>query len=291
MVGLVKRPVLCLALWLVGCGGLLVERSVPYDDRFGDDTVMNVYMPVDGKVGRPAVLLIHGGGWRNGGRSHFREIGRRFGHSGYVAGNIEYRLAPENQYPAAVQDSLCALAFFRAESDRFGLDPDRVAVMGYSAGGHLASLMGVAAQLPAIAPDCAAGGTTDPQAVISGAGIHKFDTGLIKSLSSVKKFLGGTQEEIPEVWEEASPVTHVGSNEPPYLFVVGSFDPLLHQQKIMRDALEAAGNETELIIVPGSGHIANTGAGPSDRALGMSLESPEAWLAVMRFLENTVGAP
>ncbi len=268
-----------------------MERGVSYDDRFDKDTVMNVVLPGDGAQRRPGVLLIHGGGWRSGGRWHFRDLSRRLARSGYVVANIEYRLAPKHHYPLAVQDTLCALAFFRAASERFGLDPDRVAVMGYSAGGHLASLIGVAADHPALQPDCVAGGTGAPQAVVSGAGIHDFDTAFARNSFIVGNFLGGNQREIPEVWTEASPVTHVGANAPPFLFVVGTVDPLIRQQRTMHQALLDSGNDTRLLVLPGSGHLFGPGAGPADRAFEMSLETPEAVLATLQFLEETLGAP
>ncbi|MDF1561602.1 MAG: alpha/beta hydrolase [Deltaproteobacteria bacterium] len=280
-----------LSLLITACGGAIVERDVPYDDRFGQQTVMNLYLPGEGGAGRPGVMLIHGGGWRNGGRFHMRDLARRLARTGYVAANIEYRLAPEHPYPAAAQDSLCALAFFRAEAGRLGLDPDRVAVLGYSAGGHLAALIGVAPDLPGIQPDCAAGGTPAPAAVIGGAGVYDFDTDLTRDTFIVPNFMGGSIEELPEAWAEASPINHVEAGEPPFLMVAGTTDPLLGQQRSMLSALRAAGNDARLLVVPGSGHSTGPGAGFTDRAVEQSVETPEAILAIFDFLAETVGAP
>src|SRR5688572_22635069 len=139
------------------CTGAGVEefRGVSYDDRHAAD-VLDVYLPDDGATGRPAVMYIHGGGWSSGNRGHHADHARRLAESGYVAISIDYRLVPDGAYPAAMQDTSCALAFVRAHADEYGLDPARIAVMGYSAGGHLVSLLGVATDEPDFIPDCAA---------------------------------------------------------------------------------------------------------------------------------------
>jgi hypothetical protein len=100
-----------------------------------------------------------------------RPTAQRLAHSGYVAATIEYRLVPDGVFPAAAEDCFCALAFLRAHAQEYGLDPQRVALMGYSAGGQLVSLLGVHAEDPELQdPGCPAGLTFAPAAVIDGAG-------------------------------------------------------------------------------------------------------------------------
>src|SRR5688572_1247905 len=158
------------ATLLAACGGRDVEeRREVYDERFAADA-MDVYLPDDGATGRPVVMFVHGGGWKSGSADHHTDHARRLAEDGYVTVSIDYRLVPDGVFPRQVQDAQCALSFVRAHADEWGLAPDRVAVIGYSAGGHLVSMLGVAIDHPELQTDCAAGPTGAPQAVISGAG-------------------------------------------------------------------------------------------------------------------------
>src|SRR5690349_3783650 len=129
-------------LWtgVLGCtSDVVVERDISYDDRF-DVAKLDVYSPPPRDLPRPAVIVIHGGGWREDSDRDFMEMhSERFAEAGYVAFNIEYRGTPgDGAFPGAVQDTICALAFVRANAARWNIDPDRIASYGYSAGGHLA---------------------------------------------------------------------------------------------------------------------------------------------------------
>lgn len=270
------------------CGAPRALEDISYDPRFGDSTVMDVYLP-DEAGPRPGVLFIHGGGWRTGSRGEYRDAAKRLARSGYVTGNIEYRLVGEGGgYPATVQDCLCALAHFRAHAPEYNLDPRRVALFGYSAGGHLVSLLGVAARAPSHQPDCAAGPTDPPNAVIVGAGPSNLRG---RDHRWVREFLGGTEAERPDIYAVASPITHVGPGKPPYLFVGGSADWFvsIDDAYAMRDALVASGNDARVHKVTGGGHILNATTDNADLTLGTSDLTPEAWVTVMDFLERTVG--
>lgn len=280
------------ALLASGCADVVELTGVAYDQRFGDATTMDVYLPDDGLTGRPAVLWIHGGGWKHFSRSAHTDHAIRLARAGYVSATINYRLVPDGSFPRAPQDCLCALAYLRNHADEYGLDPDRIAVAGYSAGGHLASLIGVAAGVPELAPDCAAGATYAPAAVISGAGPE--DLLAMGDGDAVRDFVGGTPEEVPERYELASPISHVSPDAPPFLFVHGTGDLFVNidQSKKMRDALRDAGVQARLLALPGGGHLTNpdTGLGQADFG-STTIDSPQAWAAIIDFLDQTVGAP
>lgn len=279
-----------------GCAGGGVEeiRGVSYDDRFAAD-VLDVYLPADGATGRPAVMFVHGGGWQIGSRDHHEDHAQRLAASGYVAISIDYRLTPDGEYPNAMRDTSCALAFVRNHADEYGLDPARVAVMGYSAGGHLVSLLGVATDEPDFVPDCAAvpaGATVaPPAAVISGAGptdLRGKDHELVHAL------IGGSEAEYPERFERASPITHVDGAAPPYLFIHGTSDWFvsIDESRRMRDALVDAGADARLLELAGVGHLTGVGGDAGRQELGIiSIDEPEAWIALVDFLHDTIGAP
>jgi acetyl esterase/lipase len=297
-----KRPRVAAAAALVlllvvllssgGCGGGDVKHGVVYDARYGDATNMDVYLPSDGGSRRPAVLLIHGGGWYIGEKEDFILTAHRLSASGYVAASINYRMKSAGMFPAAVRDGACALAFLRAHADEYGIDPDRIVLFGYSAGAYIANLLGVAIGAPGIEADCAAGLTGPPRAVISGSG--PTDLRLFDDAFLVVKFMGGTAAEKPALYDLASTVAHVKPGDPPFLFVQGDADSFVTVKSslIMRDALLGVGTDARMLKLAGGGHLLNAGdSDPADVAFGLSTDTPEAWIAIADFLERTVGRP
>ncbi len=286
-----------LGVWtavLTGCSDVVEKTDIRYDDRFGVD-VLDLYSPPPASEPRPAVLVIHGGGWTEGiYRSSMAPYAQRLADAGYVAVNIEYRLTPDGgQFPHEVQDCLCALAFMRAHADEWHLDPARIAALGYSAGGHLVSMLGVAATAAAVQPDCAAGATTPPAAIVSGAGPE--DMAKLPQVSVVTEFVGGTLDQVPELYKAASPITYVAPGDPPFLFIHGDNDWFVNideQTRPMKKALDAVGTETRLLEIPGGGHIWNRGVdGGAWEVPLTSLDPPEAEAALFDFLAHQIGPP
>jgi acetyl esterase/lipase len=290
---------LVLTLWTqvgTGCGDIETIVGVSYDDRF-ERTELDVYVPAGEAPagGWPTVLAIHGGGWRSFDRGSMAGAAERLAGAGYAVVNINYRLVPAGQYPAAVQDSLCALAYTRAHAAEWQIDPARIATFGYSAGGHLASMIGVASAGAMHQPDCAAGVTGPPAAVVSGAGPE--DMWLFPEVDAVVEFVGGSKAAVPELWDAASPITYVRDGAaavtpPPFLFVHGEEDWFagIEHSEHMRDALVAAGGQAELFSIPGGGHLINrdTAAGRYDLVV-TSTDTAESWLAIVDFLDRTIG--
>lgn len=287
-----KLSLIALVVLAAGCSSYEALPDVSYDDRYGSSTTMDVYLPDMAGKGRPAVMMIHGGGWRLFSKDAYTKDAKRLAEAGYVAATINYRLVPDGQYPLIFQDTVCALAFMRSQADEWGIDPDRIAVLGYSAGGHLASLLGVGIETDDFQPDCAAGSTYAPAAVISGAGPQDLRAHRMAGADAVQELLGGTIDEVPERYDLASPINHVAPDAPPYLFIHGSADVFVdvEQSEQMRDALLAAGNDARLLVVPAGGHLLNDD-GRGDQRLSTSASTPQAWAATIDFLDRTLGAP
>src|SRR6202795_2304937 len=122
-------------------GRVTVEYDVVFG-RGGDrDLKCNVYMPPQAGTARPAVLLVHGGGWARGDRSQLHGYGILLGRIGYVCVAAEYRLAREAKWPAQIHDVKAALRWMRANAARLGVDPNKISVSGNSAGGHLSLML------------------------------------------------------------------------------------------------------------------------------------------------------
>ena len=284
-------PVL-LGLWttvLGGCTDLVVETDISYDDR-SPEAVLDIYSPSPAATPRPAVIAIHGGGWADEiKRDSLAKVAERIAQAGYVTLNIEYRrVGTGGEFPGAVQDCFCALAWTRAHATELGIDPDRIAGIGYSAGGHLVSMLGTAMNDPVVAPDCAAGPASQFNAVIAGAGPQ--DMAALAEAAAVIEFVGGRRDQVPERYEQASPLSHVAAGAPPFLFVHGSSDyfvDLSHSLR-MRAALDKVGTDTRLLEIPGGGHVWNDAAGTWEVPL-TSIDTPAAQAAIIDFLDETIG--
>jgi acetyl esterase/lipase len=280
---------LCPAV-LTACASTVVERDISYDDRHGEATRLDVYRP-PGPGPFPAVLFIHGGGWRGGvTRTDFAGEAERLAGAGYVTINLDYRLVPDGAYPNAPADCLCALAFVRANAARWAIDPQRVGALGYSAGGHLASLLGVAADDPALA-GCPSGPTAAPAAVVSGAGPEDLAT-MGQTGGVVSDFVGGAPDQVPALYAAASPLSHVHAGAPPFLFLHGDADYFvpIDQSRRMDAALTAVGASASLLTIPGGGHIWNRAVdGDAWQVVVASADTPEAWAATVDFLDHTIG--
>ena len=149
----------------------------------------------------PAVVLVHGGGFRRGRPASYLPVAIKLAERGYVAATVSYRLAPRHQFPAAVEDVKAAVRFLRANADRFGIDPDRIGAMGGSAGGHLVLFLG-------LTPNVAEFEGTGPNreyssrvsCVVNYYGPTDFTQSYAKSVDAAEVlplFLGGDLEEQP----------------------------------------------------------------------------------------------
>lgn len=182
----------------------------------GVPLTLDAYLPTT-PAPHPAVILIHGGAWQSGDKISHARFGELMVEWGYAAFAINHRLAPEFPFPAAVADVQCALAWVREHAAKYGVDPDRIALMGTSSGGHLAALAGLAAvpSAPTASwqPSCG-----DPeadlrvQAIISCFG--SLDLVFHANYSEpagniVARFLGQPCEDAPDVCAAASPMTYL----------------------------------------------------------------------------------
>ena len=226
-----------------------LEPDVRYTpDDWPTSQVGDLYLPDREATGalRPAVLLIHGGGWAEPERrSQMASIAEKLAARGYVVFNTTYRLSPTWTWPAALGDLRQALHWMVTESAEWGIDPDRLATFGYSAGGHLAALVGLAP------------GPGQPEIKAVVAGGAPSDLTLYEGGTLVPQFMGGSQEEKPEAYRTASPVNHVDAGDPPVFLYHATNDhlvPPVHAEKFYA-ALAEAGVPRELYWMEGRNHV------------------------------------
>ena len=172
-----------------------------------------------GKKPQPAVILIHGGGWKSGNKSQMKIFAQEIASKGYSCFSIEYRLSPEAQYPAAIFDVKNAIKYIKANAKKFNVNPDKVAVLGCSSGGQMAALIGTTNNNLEFESPSGINENASVQAIIDLDGILAFkhpesEEGKVASL-----WLGGSFDEKPEIWKQASALNHVSASTPPILFI------------------------------------------------------------------------
>ena len=214
-----------------------------------------------GAAALPAVLIIHAGGWDSGSREMERPFARHLAALGYAAIPVSYRLGPKARFPAALHDLKAAVRWVRAHAAEHGIDPDRIGVVGMSAGGQLAALLGATNGLADFEGEVGERGVASAvQAVVDIDGLADF-TGpdLVaqqeKTSSAPVRYLGGNFQQRPEAWRAASALTHVGPLSAPTLFINSTVtSPILPGRAEMAAKLRALGIATDTVVIPDTPH-------------------------------------
>ena len=228
-----------------------------YADDDDPDHVMSVALP-EGDGPFPALILIHGGSWQSGSRFVDEYYARR----GIATFSIDYQLStPETpSWPASIQDVVCSVRHIKENASRYRIDPDRVAAMGWSAGGHLASLLGTLdGDEPFLAEAC---GNSDVSSrvilVVDYFGPTNLEWVGVRApeVLEIVQFLGDNYTENPALWLSASPHYYIGNDDPVFVIAHGTEDTVVPFAISISfaDQLEAAGVETHLVLREGAGH-------------------------------------
>ena len=180
---------------------------------------------------RPAILIIHGGGWRTGNRAQHLPLAQHLAALGYVCFTPEYRLSTEALYPAAAHDLKAALRWVRANAKKYKIDTNRIATVGFSAGGQLSALLGTTGNNPAYEGTSGnMGHSTKVNAIVDIDGILAFihpESGEgddSRSTSAATYWFGYAKTENPDLWQAASALNYVDANTPPTLFLNSGVD-------------------------------------------------------------------
>jgi pectinesterase len=201
-------------------------RGIVYCNLSGRNLLLDAFCPVVVKSKRPAIIIIHGGGWRSGNRSQHYPLAQTLATKGYACFTPEYRLSTEALYPAAVHDLKAVIRWVRQHADEYNVDTAAVTVLGFSAGGELAAFLGVTGNMKAFeGTGCNNNGSTAVQAVIDLDGTLSFvhpesgEGNDSKGPSAGTYWFGYSKKDNYALWESASPLTYVGKDAPPTLFI------------------------------------------------------------------------
>lgn len=220
---------------------------------------LNLAQPPDSPdVVHPCIVIIHGGAWRAGSRTMHDDLARELAARGYVAATISYRFCPQYVFPAQVEDAKCAVRFLRAHADEYGIDADHIGAIGFSAGAHLAMMLGTLDPGDGMEGDGGWGDhSSKVQAVVSFFGPTDFGLEYPpESVRLVNDFIGGTIEEMPGQYQRASPAAHVDAGDAPMMLFQGTRDNLVpwEQATHMAGMLTRAGVPGRVELLLGKGH-------------------------------------
>jgi acetyl esterase/lipase len=247
-----------------------VERNINFATIDGEKLYLDIAAPSTGGP-YPCVVCYHGGGWRGGNRKDLsvgaKDVKGKVGPSiietlaaeGYVAVSAAYRLAPKAVFPAQIEDAKTAIRFLRENAKRYDIDPTRVGAAGFSAGGHLALLAGLADKSAGLEGGLYRDQSSGVKCVVSFFG--PTDLSLYSATPALEDaymvpFLGKECKIDGTVYKRASPIDYVTKSAPPVLMIHGTFDvivPIIHSERLLKK-LQDAGATAELVTVPGGGH-------------------------------------
>ena len=229
---------------------------------------LDLYQPKNRSAGTrsPAIVIIHGGGWVNGDKNRTREFvtGTSLAQAGYVCISINYKLGKNNCWPQNLHDCKNAVRWLRTNAEKLDIDPDKIGVIGGSAGGHLAMMIAYTGDSPSLSPKQPYPGVSDKvRACVNMYGISNLKTrrfteedGTPTEKLKGHRLFSETREGAPKKWELASPITHIRKDSPPTLSLHGTKDSTVSrtQTEELHKVLEQAGVTNEYLSVKGARH-------------------------------------
>lgn len=206
---------------------------------------LDVHRPAKAAASAPVVVFMHGGSWRDGSRQGYRFVGQRLAQAGALVLVPDYRKAPGSAFPDFMYDTARAVAWARANAVRLGGDPDRIFLMGHSAGAHIVALL-----------------ATDPR-YLASVGLAPRDMAGVVALAGPYDFLPLTDPKVQEVfgdegnWPASQPANFADGDEPPFLLLHGRKDRIVRaiNSERLQAKLQAAGSSARYVPVEGTGHI------------------------------------
>ncbi len=207
-------------------GNLDVYQNITYKTVDTVQLQLDIYKKKSIKKPTPTLVFIHGGAWKKGKRQDYLPYLIDFAEKGYITVTVSYRLSSVATFPAALEDVKCAVRWIRKNAAPYSIDPERIAVIGGSAGGHLALMLGYTGD-DQFTGDCPDTVSSRVCAIVDFYGPVDLTTPYARSAKSVIKFLGTTYDDDPGLFEEASPKSYISSDDPPTLIFQGTIDSLV----------------------------------------------------------------
>jgi len=250
-------------------------RTVTYQTADGIGLLMSLFAPLHDDHPVAVVLEVHGGGWQHGHRLLSltdSDTATDLVTAGFMVASIDYRLAPLHPWPDQMIDVVSAVRYLRAHAAELGLDPDRIAAMGDSAGGQLVSLLGTAPDQArwSQGPDAATSARVDAVVDEFGPSNLSADNWPRATAEMIHTVFGAFPTSGDPTLKAASPLTYAAAGDPPFLIVQGTRDGVVPESQSVALAarLRAAGDPVDLMLVDRGGHgLATPGEYPAPAAI------------------------
>lgn len=253
-----------LTLFLLLLAAVFAQADTQTDidyARVGDTALLLDLHTPSGVKQPPLIVYVHGGAWRAGSKSDV-PIAGLLDH-GFAIASVDYRLSTQARFPAQIHDIKAAIRFLRAKASSFGINTEKIAIIGSSAGGHLAALTGVTnghRELEGRVGDHL-DQSSDVSAIVSFYGASNLESilgqstefGLTVRIPALKLLLGDLPEKVPALAKLASPVAHLDKQDPPLLLLHGDADPQMPPAQSV-EFQKAYQSKVRLITLPGSKH-------------------------------------
>ena len=242
-------------------------KNIEYKNVNGKSLQLDIYKPKNLAEPAPLLVFVHGGGWKGGKRSDYLVYLIDYAKKGYVTATVSYRLKNDSIYPACVQDVSDAAHWLFSNAGKYGYDPDRIAMIGGSAGGHLVLMTAYDLKTPQIQPDRATLNSPPHKikAVVDIYGPVDMTTSYAQTQELVTGFIGHSYAEKPELYWEASPAKYLRADLPPTLIFQGTSDNLLPQSQsdTLKARLDRLGVPNEYYKLPLWPHAMDMAARPN----------------------------
>src|SRR5918993_627180 len=263
--------------------GTILHANLRYNNDTLQKHLLDIYLPANAKGNIPLVIFVHGGAWLSNDKyadmGYMKKTVAEIISNGFALASIDYRFSTDAVFPAQIQDCNRAVSFLYDNADKYGFDKKRFAVMGFSAGGHLASLMGLSKNnnvkdffMPGTSQSFNYKGVVDfygPAELILFPGNND-----VKSPESI--LIGAALLARPDLAKAASPVSYVDKNDPPFLIIHGEKDDLVSpkQSMLLSAWLNVVNVKNELVIVKDAPHF------------GVMFDTDDIRIKVMDFLKK-----
>ncbi len=243
--------------------GTRVFNDLAYVTNGHERQKLDLYLPSEGE-NLPLIINIHGGAFLMGSKEDMVPLS--FLSEGYAVASINYRLSYHAIFPAQIEDCKSAVRWLRKNSDKYGINPSRFGVIGASAGGYLAAMLGTTGDVKEFDLGENLEVSSRVQAVVDLFGPtdflqmdnHRLPNGLIHNVpdSPESLLIGGNIQENKDKVAKANPINYVTKDDPPFLIIHGDSDPLIphHQSELLEKALRESGVSVILYIVKDGGH-------------------------------------
>jgi len=261
----------------------MLHGNIPYNHDALQKHLLDIYLPADAKGDLPLVILIHGGGWLSNDKyadmGYMKQTMSEIISSGFALASIDYRFSTQAVFPAQVKDCNRAVSFLYDNADKYGFDKTRFALMGFSAGGHLASLVGLSENNDVetfFMPETSKLFSFRAVVDFYGPAELLLFPGRDDANSPEALLIGAAPLVRPDLAKIASPVTYIDKNDPPFLIIHGEKDELVStsHSRLLSAWLSVVGVQNELVIVEGAPHF------------GEMFDSDEVREKVLKFLRQ-----